>query len=209
MNIKVITVDGPASSGKSSVSKEISKILGYVYFNTGLVYRAIGFLKAKNIDFFEAIKENRLFFELLIGQTKVIFENEDITQELTKEYIGALASEVAKEPSLREKVIVFQRSLVKKNAVVEGRDAGTHIFKDATIKFFIDADPKERALRRYLEEKSSYEDILNAILKRDETDKNRKDYPFRPAEDAIKIDSTCMTKEEVINLCMNYIKKVL
>lgn len=209
MNIKVIAIDGPASSGKSSVSRELSKILGYVYFNTGLVYRAIGFLKAKNIDFFEAIEKNALMFELLIGETKVIFENEDITQELTKEYVGALASEVAKEPSLREKVIVFQRSLVKDNAVVEGRDAGTHIFKNANIKFFIDADPKERALRRYLEEGGSYDDILNKILKRDETDKNRKDYPFKPAEDAIKIDTTCMTKEEVINLCMEYIKKVL
>ncbi len=209
MDKKIITVDGPASSGKSSVSKEVSKLLGYVYFNTGLVYRTIGFLKAKNIDFFETVKEGRLVFKLLIGETKVIFEDEDITKELQREHVGALASEVAKEPSLREKVIVFQRSLVKENAVVEGRDAGTHIFKDAPLKFFIDAHPKERALRRYLEEKSSYEDILNAILKRDETDKNRKDYPFVPAEDAIKIDTTCMSKEEVVNLCMEYIKKIL
>lgn len=209
MNYKIIAIDGPASSGKSSVSRELSKILGYVYFNTGLVYRAIGFLKSKNIDFFDAVEKNRLVFELLIGQTKVIFDHDDITKELTKEYVGALASEVAKEPSLREKIIVFQRSLVKDNAVVEGRDVGTHIFKDATIKFFIDADPKERALRRYLEEGGSYEDILNKILKRDETDKNRKDYPFRKAEDALQIDTTCMTKEEVINLCMEYIKKVL
>ncbi len=209
MNIKVITIDGPASSGKSSVAKELSRILGYVYFNTGLVYRAIGFLKARNIDFFEAVKENRLVFELLVGETKVLFEDEDITSELQKEYVGSLASEVAKEPSLREKVIVFQRSLVKDNAVIEGRDAGTHIFKEAPLKFFIDADPRERALRRFLQEKSSYDEILKAILKRDETDKNRKEYPFVPAEDAIKIDTTCMSKEEVVNLCMEYIKKVL
>ncbi len=203
--MKIITIDGPASSGKSSVAKALSQKLEFVYFNTGLTYRAIGFLKARNMDFFEAIKNNLMVFELLIGQTKVIFENIDITSLLLQEDIAKLASEVAKDPIIREKTIDFQRSLVKENAIVEGRDAGTHIFKDAHIKFFIDADPKERALRRYIQEDKPYEDILKAIISRDEMDKNRETYPFKPAEDAIQIDSTCMSLDDVVNLCMEYI----
>ncbi len=204
----MITIDGPASSGKSSVAKEISKRLSFVYFNTGLVYRVIGFLKAKNLDFFEQLSNANLVFELLIGKTLVYFEQKDITDELQKEEIGAAASKAAADPELRERVIEFQRSLVKTDGVVEGRDAGTHIFKDADIKFFIDADPKERALRRFLQEGGDYDSILEGILKRDERDKTREKYPFMPAPDAIKIDTTCMSKEEVINLCMEHISSI-
>lgn len=203
----IITIDGPASSGKSSVAKTLSLKLNFVYFNTGLTYRAIGFLEANGIDFKKAIENRELIFELLVGRTNVYYKDEDITSQIQKENIGKLASEIAKYPDVREYIVSFQRSLVKNDAVVEGRDAGSYIFKEASFKFFIDADPKERALRRYLQENSSYEDILKSIIQRDETDKNREKYPFKAPEDAIKIDSTCLSLEEVVNLCMSFIWK--
>ncbi|MFN3871177.1 MAG: (d)CMP kinase [Aquificaceae bacterium] len=210
-----IAIDGPAGSGKSTVAKEISKRLGLPYLNTGLVYRGFAY-----VSILENLSEEGIFqvfemplkVEIDVSSTEIFYKNEDISQRLISEDVGERASQIAKIPAFRERINQFFRSLVgDKQVVAEGRDTGTHIFPEAQIKFFITASAEERAKRRYNQLKAegieaNYEDILKAIVERDERDKNRPQYPFRPAEDAITIDTTGLTIEEVVERVLSIVK---
>jgi len=208
-----VAIDGPSASGKSTVAKLLSRELGLPYLETGLLYRVFAFLSLKEgISDLEKLFSFPLEVELKVGKTVVKVKGKEIPEEeLRTEEVGRRASELASLPPFRERINRLFRSLVGEGAVVEGRDAGTHVIPEAPYKFFITASAEERAKRRYLQLKEmgkevSYEEVLKAIRERDERDKNRPKYPFRPAPDAVIIDTTGKSPEEVVSEILSLIK---
>ncbi len=215
----IITIDGPAGSGKSTVAKLVADRLGYTYIDTGAMYRAVAYkvlkenLKSKE-DIIKVLDKIDLYFDCSDGTFRVILDGEDITDNIRTEEVGKKASEIAKIPEVRERLVHIQREIGKreKNAVLEGRDTGTVVFPDADIKFFLTASPEERARRRYLQLKEkgvdeSYENILKSVLDRDKTDTQREISPLKPAKDAIIVDTTDMSIEEVVNFIIKKVKE--
>ncbi len=215
----IITIDGPAGSGKSTVAKLVADRLGYTYIDTGAMYRAIAYkvlkenLKSKE-DIIKVLDKINLHFDYSDGTFRVILDGEDITDNIRTEDVGKKASEIAKIPEVREKLVYIQRELGKreKNAVLEGRDTGTVVFPDADIKFFLTASPEERARRRYLQLKEKgvdepYENILKSVLDRDRADTQREISPLKPAKDAIIVDTTDMSIEEVVDFIIKKVKE--
>lgn len=216
----IIAIDGPAGSGKSTVAKLVAKKLGFFYLDTGAMYRAVAYkMKKENLSEKELIEKlGSIDLRLLDTDKgiKVILDGEDITGKIRTEEIGKLASQIAKIPEIREKLVQLQRkiALEAKNAVLEGRDIGTVVFPDAELKIFMTASPEERAKRRYLQlkekgENPNYEDILRSVLERDKADMERKIAPLKPAKDAIVIDTTNKTIEEVVNIIVAKAKEIL
>ncbi|GAB6064995.1 (d)CMP kinase [Aquifex pyrophilus] len=210
-----IAIDGPSASGKSTIAKYISEKLGIPYLETGLVYRTLAYISVKeNIppeNFEEVFKKS---FEVIpeIGKTIVKIKGEELKENLLKtEEVGKRASELGAIPEFRERINKLFREIIdEKQMVVEGRDAGTHIIPEADVKIFITASPEERAKRRYEQLREmgidiSYEEVLQKILERDKRDMERPKYPFRPAEDAIIVDTTGMNIEEVFKKVMKII----
>ncbi|WP_461831306.1 (d)CMP kinase [Aquifex sp.] len=210
-----IAIDGPSASGKSTVAKYISEKLSIPYLETGLVYRALAFISLnENIspENFEEIFNKD--FEIIseVGRTVIKLYGKELDENMLKtEEVGKRASELGAIPEFRERINKLFREIIdEKQMVVEGRDAGTHIIPEADVKIFITASPEERAKRRYEQLKkiginTSYGEILRKILERDKRDMERPIYPFRPAEDAIIIDTTGMSIEEVFNKVMKII----
>ncbi len=210
----IIAIDGPAGAGKSTAAKILAQRLGFLYIDTGAMYRALT-LKAieKDID----IKNQRLVVELaedsnidLVndksnGALKVFLDGRDVSQEIRQPRITKIVSDIAKIKEVRQILLSLQRKLGRqKDAVLDGRDIGTVVFPDADKKFYIDARPEERSLRRYKELKGSgqdvaLEDIRKDLQNRDTIDSNRDFAPLKKAEDAVYIDTTDMTIEEVVN----------
>ena len=217
-----ITVDGPAGSGKSYIAKGISLRLGIPYLETGLAYRAVGYLLLKQEGRLEEISWEKIKpllsrIEMLptVGETKVSVDGEEVKGDLLRgEEVGRAASVVGTVPQFREYINdLFRRLIGSGQAVIEGRDAGTHIFPEAELKLFITASPEERARRRWkqLREKgidADLEEILERILERDRRDEERERYPFRPAEDAIVIDTTDMGPEESLEKALSIVRRV-
>jgi cytidylate kinase len=217
----IITIDGPAGSGKSTIAKKLADYLGFLYLDTGATYRAVAYAVKEKLNI-NSLKEKEILQILESLDIKISFEkgefhiflnNEDITEKIKTEEIGQWASRIASFPSVKEKLFELQRKLVdKKDAVVEGRDAGLYVFPNADIKIFLTATSEERAKRRYLQLKEKgisveYDEILQSILERDKRDQNRQKYPFKPAEDAIIIDTTGKTLEEVFKEVLNIVKR--
>ncbi|MCS7195682.1 MAG: (d)CMP kinase [Aquificaceae bacterium] len=211
-----VTIDGPAGSGKSTVAKEVSRRLGFPYLNTGLLYRAFAYMcMSEGLKGEEVLKvfEKPIKVRLDIATTEVFYGGEEIGQKLGSEEVGSIASQIATLPAFRERINQFFRALVGEvQAVIEGRDAGTHIFPDAELKIFLTASAEERARRRWEQLRLEgievdYQEILRAILERDERDKNRPIYPFKPAEDAVLIDTTQMGIGEVVEKVLELIKE--
>ncbi len=203
-----ITIDGPAGSGKSTIARLISLRLKIPYLETGTVYRAFAYIllrEKENANEGRAVnlvRERPLGVKMDVGSMEIHYKGRDITGELGGEDVGRVASIIASFPSFKEEINKYFREIVKGQAVIEGRDAGLYIFPDADIKFFITASPEERAKRRWKQlrergEEVSYEEILKSIKERDDRDTKRPKYPFKPAKDALIIDTTNMTVEEV------------
>ncbi|NPA33181.1 MAG: (d)CMP kinase [Aquificae bacterium] len=211
-----ITIDGPSASGKSSLAKEISKRLGIPYLETGLVYRAFAYISIKlgiPPERYEELFKRELQVIPLVGETLLRVEGREIPpEELRTEEVGKRASELGAIPGFREKINLFFRKLIgNSQIIVEGRDAGTHILPSADVKIFITASPEERARRRYEELKRlgkevPYEEILRKITERDKRDMERPKYPFRPAPDAHIIDTTHMSRDEVLERVLELIR---
>jgi len=204
-----ITIDGPAGSGKSTIARLVSMRLKVPYLETGTVYRAFAFIlsrREKSLDEATAVnlvKERPLEVRTGVGSMEVYYDGENITNKLSGEDVGRIASVVASFPSFKEEINRYFREIVKGQAVIEGRDAGLYIFPEADIKFFITASAEERARRRWeqLKERGvniTYEEVLSSIKERDERDAKRPKYPFKPAKDAIIIDTTDLNVEEVL-----------
>ena len=216
-----IAIDGPAGAGKSSIAKALSKRLGYIYIDTGAMYRAVAlFFVENNVSDGTDSRIESLLEKLEIsikyedGAQKVILNGEDVTGKLRLEEIGKLASKFSAIGSVREKLVALQRKLAQKeNVVMDGRDIGTVVLPNADLKIYLSASSKVRAKRRYLEllEKGytdlDINEIEDEIIKRDEADMNREISPLRQADDAYYLDSSDMTLEEVVSKILSMVKE--
>ena len=213
---KIITIDGPSGSGKSTISRQLAARLHYTYLDTGAMYRAVGLLVSRSgiaLDdeaAMEKLLEN-LDLELLPGDgdTRVLLDREDVSSAIRTAEMDMVASRVSALPVVRRKLTELQRTLGLRGAVVaEGRDTGTVVFPEAELKFYLDASPEERARRRsaQLREQGHVVDekeILTQIKKRDQDDSARSLAPLKAATDAVVIDSSIMTIEEVVNFMLD------
>lgn len=203
-----IAIDGPGGAGKSTIAKAVAKKLNIDYIDTGAMYRAIGYKVARdkvNMQDIDAVKE-------MLNNTDIDFKNENIildgaivNNEIRTPEMSTMASKVSAIGVVREKLVALQRKMGQtKSIIMDGRDIGTNVLTDAEYKFYMTASPEERAQRRFdeLKEKGQnvkYEDVLEDINMRDHNDMTRKLNPLRKADDAIELDTTGMTIEEVIN----------
>jgi len=216
----IITIDGPAGAGKTSIAKIVSKRLGYDYIDTGAMYRAIGWkasmekidLKAKQ-ELINIIKDTRIDLKNKAGMLRVYLDGKDVTNKIRSARLAEDASILGTIPEVREHLVKIQRRLGSSGGiVVEGRDIGTVVFPRADYKFYLDASVKERALRKYRELKAKRQEVglaelEKAIRSRDKRDRNRRVAPLKIAPDAIVIDSTNMSKKEVVDFILNRIQR--
>ena len=206
-----IAIDGPAGAGKSTIAKRVAKELSFIYVDTGAMYRAVAlYLLKKGIDGNDsrAIADNCQMAEVSIryenGEQIVMLNGENVNPSLRTEEVGNMASRSSANPKVREHLLLLQRNLASENDVVmDGRDIGTTILPDAEVKIYLTASAKTRARRRYLEltEKGiacDLDEIEQDIIQRDERDMNREISPLRQAEDAVLVDSSEMTIDEVV-----------
>lgn len=212
-----IAIDGPSGSGKSTVAKIIAKKLNLVYIDTGAMYRAVAFyvfnkgveISPKSI--IPLLNEIKIDIKYSRGRQKVILNGKDVTSLLRKHIISKLASDVAAIPQVRLFLVELQRNLADKHDVVlDGRDIGTYVLPDADYKFFLTASLEERAKRRFLElskrnEHHELEKVKNDIKERDYNDSNREFAPLKKANDAIEIDSTKYSVNEVVDIMLDII----
>jgi CMP/dCMP kinase len=217
----VITIDGPAGAGKSTVSKLLAKRLGYIYVDTGAMYRAVAVLArdSEQMNFQDelALKDICLGLDLQFvdkdGTLHLLANGQDLTTEIRRPEISSLASAISAQPVVRKRLSEIQRRMGTAGGVVlEGRDMGTVVFPDADVKFFLDANPEIRSKRRYLElevkgEKKTLQEVYQQMVERDRNDSSRELAPLKPAADAIVMDSSHLEIEEVVQLMLGYIEK--
>lgn len=215
-----IAIDGPAGSGKSTVSKILAQKLGFVYLDTGALYRAVAyFIKKNDIDFEseteveKSLKDIDLQIQNSTKTQKIILNEKTLNSELRSLDIAKISSKIAAYKSVREYLLNFQRSFAKnRNVVMDGRDIGTVVLPDALVKIFITASPEVRAKRRFEQisgdgEKPDYEEILTSIKKRDYEDTHRKIAPLKRADDAILVDNSDMDLNQTIENVLDIIKE--
>ncbi len=218
MHTRIITIDGPAGAGKTTVSKLLSKKLGCIYVDTGALYRGVAFeIIQQNINWEddhvleEFLKTLDLNFIMEADRLVLISFGRDISEYIRTPEISMLASSSSAKPQVRSALLEIQRNIARtKDAVFEGRDMGTVVFPDASYKFFLYADLAIRAKRRFEEmpeEKKDLSRVQKDMETRDNNDSKRKSAPLKPAEDAVEIDSTFLTIEEVVEKMLGYIEK--
>lgn len=206
-----VAIDGPAGAGKSTIAKLVAKEKGYIYVDTGAMYRAMaihflkkGILPEDTKGIIGACADAEVTISYENGVQQVYLNGENITSMLRTEEVGNMASKTSAIPEVREKLLELQRSLAKeKDVVMDGRDIGTNILPNADVKIYLTASVATRAKRRYVElsEKGiacDYEEISKDIQERDERDMNRETAPLRQADDAVLVDSSDMTIDEVV-----------
>ena len=208
---RIVTIDGPSGAGKSTISQLLAVRLGFAYLDTGAMYRAVG-LKIERTA--TACDDSGALARLLDGidlqlqaaggETRVILDGEDVSEAIRTPEMSMVASRVSAIPAVREKLTALQREIGGRGKVVaEGRDMGTVVFPRAAWKFFLDATPEERARRRVLQLRENGQQVdeaetLALIIDRDRADSSRALAPLKPAEDAMIIDSSKMTIDEVV-----------
>lgn len=213
-----IAIDGPSGAGKSTISKMLAKKLGIIYLDTGAMYRAVAlYVSRKGVDVNDAEKVVPLLQEIEIefrgeGDEKKIFLNgEDVSSAIREHRVSKMASDVSKIKEVRLFLVEQQRAIAKKNDVVlDGRDITSFVLPDSKYKFFLTATPEERARRRYEELKAkgsdiSYETVLADVNDRDYNDTHRDFAPLVQTDDAVLIDSTNLTTDEVIEVILRYV----
>ncbi len=208
----IIAIDGPAGSGKSTVSKMIADKYGLTYIDSGAMYRAVA-LKAMErgvrLDergkLGEIARDVEITFQMKDGENRTFLDGRDVSVEIRTPEISALTSKIAALLEVREALVALQRQMADNGGVVmDGRDIGTVVFPNADHKFFLDANLEERARRRHLELPTNgrgdvdHEATMKDMAARDEADSNRKESPLKKAEDAIIIDTSRFTPEEVM-----------
>jgi len=218
--VKTIAIDGPSASGKSSVSKGVARELGLLYVDSGALYRGVTWqalrkgIDTKSADAVVAAMQTATW-DFFVQDGAVVFaiDGDVPVQELREKNVRESVADVAAMPAVRRFVVHSLQSLANFGSLVmEGRDIGTVVFPDSAYKFYLDADPEERAMRRYRELVAAGEDekaheVMESLKKRDQIDSTRKTDPLAVAPDAHVIDSTSMTLEEVIQTVVDAVKR--
>ena len=213
--MKKIAIDGPSGAGKSTISKRIAKRLGFLYIDTGAMYRACGLkclqngVSAKETPERAAALVESVSIELQAGagDTQSVFlDGEDVTGQIRTPEVSMEASAVSAIPAVRVRLVALQREMAKAHDVImDGRDIGTHVLPDADVKIFLTASAEDRAQRRYeeLKEKGAsvdYASVLSDMIQRDRDDSTRAASPLRPADDAVIVDTTGNTLDQSIDV---------
>jgi len=214
----LITIDGPAGAGKSTTARALASRLGYAYLDTGALYRAVAWVvRRAGIDCADAAAMEALLssmdFHVSLdeGVTRTFIDNEEITGHLRSPEISRLASTVAALPYVRDRLLPIQARFSREGGIVaEGRDTGTRVFPEADVKFFLEADLETRTTRRHREtvrdgHPETQPDIRRAIEERDANDRSRATAPLKPAGDAVVIDSSSLTVEQVVERMLAWI----
>jgi len=210
-----IAIDGPAGAGKSTIAKKIASIMNLIYIDTGSMYRALTLkLLSRNVNFnnIELVKEiiNETEIEILDGS--IYLDGKNVDEEIRSPRVNENVSKVAALPFVRERMVALQREIAKNNDVImDGRDIGTRVLRDAKYKFYITATINERAYRRYkeLNEKGynyNLKDVIEEMSKRDKMDSEREIDPLKMAKDAVLIDTTGKTINDVVREILDKIK---
>lgn len=215
-----VAVDGPAGSGKSTVAKLIAKNMNIVYIDTGAMYRTVGLyciengIDTENEKAVESVLDNiKMDIKANIDGQTIFLNGEDVTLKVRTQEAGKAASHVAAILAVREKLVEIQRNMAKGTSVImDGRDIGTNVLPNAEVKIFLNASVEERAIRRVgelkaLGENPDFDEVKEQIKKRDYNDINREHNPLKKADDAIEIDTTGMTINEVTEKISNIIKE--
>ncbi len=219
----IIAIDGPAGAGKSSVSKAVSKKLGFTYIDTGAMYRACALMAIETgVDVRQYTPQLPLMFEdfdlrLEAGKDtqRVILNDIDITREIREPDISIGASYISAIPFVRDKMVELQRKMAENASVVmDGRDIGTNVFPSADVKIFLTADVEERAKRRLKEllekgTEATFEDVLSDMKMRDKNDSERAYAPLKKADDAVVVDNTSLNFEKTVEAVIGCIESVI
>ena len=221
MKNKIIAVDGYASTGKTTLSKKIAKYMKFVHIDTGSMYRAFTLFAIENGLYKKEIFNKNKLEDLLnnisfsfSNNNDLLFKNSVISSDIRSTIVSDHVSKIASLKIVRKYMVNYQRDLVlKKNCVVEGRDIGSVVFPNANVKFFMDADVKVRAKRRYDElmknnKNISYNSVLNNVTNRDKKDTNRLIAPLKKVSDSIIIDTTDMSIDQAFYLMLNHLKNI-
>ncbi|MBQ1349801.1 MAG: (d)CMP kinase [Ruminococcus sp.] len=216
-----IALDGPAGAGKSSIARRAAKALGYIYVDTGALYRTVGLAAMRNNvepkpsaeleQLLASIRVELTFNET--GEQIVLLDGEDVSGEIRTSEASKMASNISAVPAVRAYLLDLQRDMAKTNNVImDGRDIGTVVLPDAKVKIFLTASPEARAQRRYKEmaEKGmdvQYENVLKDVMERDYNDMHREIAPLKPAEGSITVDTTELDFEQSIEAIINVIKE--
>lgn len=214
-----IALDGPSGAGKSTVAKALAKRLDIIYLDTGAMYRSLAYVAVKqgiDVNDEAAVRPmlDDLDMKIITGDSQQIIVNgENVTPFIREHYVSKAASDISALPAVRIKLVELQREIAKNDCVVlDGRDIGTYVLPDAKYKFFITATPEVRAKRRFEELKAkgdapSYEKVLEDIKVRDYNDSHRAFAPLKQADDAVLVDTTNMSIDEVIDFVLNKMEK--
>jgi len=215
-----VAIDGPSGAGKSSIAKVVAAQLGYIYIDTGALYRSIGLYALRHgTDPKDEAGVTALLSGISLalrhenGAQQVYLNDENVSEAIRVHEVSAAASDVAAHPACRQFLLDLQRKFARENNVImDGRDIGTVVLPDAEVKIYLTASAEERARRRVLQlaekgETVPYEQVLRDIEQRDYNDMNRAVAPLRRAEDAVLADTTCLNEEESIALVRGIIEK--
>ena len=214
-----VAIDGPAGAGKSTLSRAAAKKLGYIYVDTGALYRTVG-LKFLNLgydteldcDIDEILKDTKIDIKFIDNEQRVFLDGNDVSDKIRTPEASMMASAVSAKPPVRAFLLEMQRKLARENNVLmDGRDIGTVVLPDATVKIFLTASAEVRAKRRYNElvEKGmnvSYQDIYDDMVKRDYNDSHREIAPLKPAEDSVIADTSDCTFDGSLKLILDIIE---
>lgn len=221
-NVINVAIDGPAGAGKSTISRAAAKAVGFIYVDTGALYRTVGVNALRNgvntkDKLAVAATLGNISVDLVFenGEQKVLLNGEDVSDEIRTPPASMAASDVSAVPEVRAFLFDLQRDIAKRNnCIMDGRDIGTVVLPDAKVKIFLTASPESRAMRRYKEliEKGTqveYKDVLEDLIQRDYNDSHREIAPLKPAEDGVIVDTTNLNLEESINEIIRVIREAI